>query len=84
MPAEKILPPLSSTVSTVFEKFIQRVKGEKILNDAAAAALQKSLAGQSFGHEALRLAIFAPSELKNDQDREDRDHRISRNSASRS
>ena len=58
MPAEKTLPPLSSTVSTVFGKFIERLKEKEVLSEGAAAALSKTLTEQKFGHEALRSAIF--------------------------
>lgn len=58
MATEKTPPPLSSTVSTVFDQFIQRIKDENILNDAAVEALNKSLKEQAFGHESLRSAIF--------------------------
>ena len=58
MATAKTSPPLSSTVSTIFDQFIQRIKDGNILNDAAAEALRKNLKEQTFGHESLRSAIF--------------------------
>ena len=59
MAAEKTLPPLSSTVSTVFSKFIERLDEKKVLSEEASKALNKALTEQNFGHETLRSAIFA-------------------------
>lgn len=58
------LPPLSSTVSTVFEAFIKKLEDEKILEPAACEALENCLTEQKLDHASLREAMFTPSEPK--------------------
>jgi hypothetical protein len=61
MPSATI-PPLTSTVSSVFNKFVERLKNEKVLNPAALKALEESLANQKLDPEALRKALFTAGE----------------------
>ena len=60
MATEKSLPPLSSTVSSVFDQFIHKLSEEKVLGKSALDALSKSLHDQKLDAETLREAIFTP------------------------
>lgn len=57
-------PPLSSTVSSVFEAFLKKLEGEKVLNAKALEALKESLKSQKLDHGSLREAIFTPDEAE--------------------
>ena len=57
-------PPLSSTVSSVFDRFLKELKDAQVLGEAAQKALRDSLHGQKLDHETLRQAVFTP-ELPN-------------------
>jgi hypothetical protein len=52
------VPPLTSTVSTVFDQFLKKLKAEKVLNRKALEALAQSLDSQKFDHETLRQALL--------------------------
>jgi hypothetical protein len=62
MAVEKALPPLSSTVSAVFDQFINKLKEDNVLGKSAIEALSENLHGQKFGSDALRAAIFKADE----------------------
>lgn len=55
-------PPLSSTVSSVFDQFLEKLENEKILGKAAQESLAQSLHGQKLDHETLREALFISDE----------------------
>lgn len=55
-------PPLSSTVSSVFDAFIKKLEDEKVLEPAALEALKQSLMQQKLDPASLREAMFTPSE----------------------
>lgn len=55
-------PPLSSTVSSVFDQFLKQLADEKVLNAAAQEALAQSLHDQKLDHETLSRALFKPDE----------------------
>ena len=50
--------PLSETVIAVFSEFLNKIKEEKILDEAAVAKLREALGRQKFDHETLRDALF--------------------------
>jgi hypothetical protein len=56
------LPPLSSTVASVFAKFLAKLESEKILGKEAIEALRQSLEQQKLDPESLRKALFTPGE----------------------
>jgi hypothetical protein len=58
MPSVSPPPPLSSTVSSVFDQFLKKLENEKILGSAARDALTQSLNDQKFDPDSLRKAIF--------------------------
>lgn len=58
MATEKSQPPLSSTVSAVFEQFVRKLSEEKVLGKSALEALTENLHGQKLDAETLRAAIF--------------------------
>ena len=62
MTSDKSPPPLSSTVSAVFEQFLKKLADEKVLGKDAFAALGNSLYEQKLDAESLREAIFTPDE----------------------
>ncbi len=62
MATEKSLPPLSSTVSAVFDQFIQKLKEDKVLGESALKALGESLHAQKLDSDSLRAAIFKTDE----------------------
>jgi hypothetical protein len=51
-------PPLSSTVSSVFEGFLKKLEDEKVLSKSAQEALAQSLSEQKLDSDTLRKAIF--------------------------
>jgi hypothetical protein len=53
-------PPLSSTVSSVFDSFLKKLEANTILDENARAALAECLHGQKLDPESLRKAIFEP------------------------
>ncbi len=55
-------PPLSPTVTLVFEQFVKELEEEKILGKAALQALAKTLAAQKLDHDSLRQAMFTADE----------------------
>ena len=55
-------PPLSSTVSSVFDQFLKKLEDEKILSTTAQKTLGLCLHGQKFDHETLRNALFKRDE----------------------
>lgn len=55
-------PPLSSTVSSVFEAFIKKLGDEKVLEGGALEALKESLMEQKLDPGSLRQAMFTPSD----------------------
>jgi hypothetical protein len=52
-------PPLSSTVSLVFEEFLKQLKADNLASGAAQAALAGCLREQKFDHESLRIALLS-------------------------
>jgi hypothetical protein len=56
------LPPLSSTVSSVFDQFLKKLEGDSVLNKSALEALREKLHGQKLDHETLRAALFTAEE----------------------
>ena len=62
MATEKSLPPLSSTVSAVFDQFILKLKEDRVLGESALKALGESLHAQKLDPDSLRAAIFKASE----------------------
>jgi hypothetical protein len=58
------LSPLSSTVSAVFEAFIERLEEEGAVEPGARKALKQSLMKQKLDHSSLREAMFTPNELE--------------------
>lgn len=61
MPSATV-PPLTSTVNSVFSKFVGRLKDEKLLNPSALKALDECLSKQRLDPEALRKALFTADE----------------------
>lgn len=51
-------PPLSSTVKSIFDEFIEKLKKDNVLGAAATAALAECLYSQKLDHESLRAALF--------------------------
>jgi hypothetical protein len=60
--ATTTLPPLSSTVSSVFDQFLKEIEEAKVLSTAAQQALAQSLHDQKLDHMSLRKAVFASGE----------------------
>ena len=56
------VPPLTSTVSSVFTEFLERLKDGKVINTAAQKALAECLSNQKLDPDALRKAIFTADE----------------------
>jgi hypothetical protein len=56
------LPPLSSTVSSVFTQFLKKLEGDKVLGKEALDALRQSLEQQKFDPENLRKAVLTADE----------------------
>lgn len=56
------LPPLSSTVSSVFDQFLKKLEAGKVLTAGAQEALAQCLHDQKLDHEILRKALFKPDE----------------------
>jgi hypothetical protein len=56
------IPPLSSTVTSIFEQFLKKLEDDKVLGIAARAALAANLHAQKFDPETLRAALFKPEE----------------------
>lgn len=54
--------PLSPTVHTVFDQFLQKLKEEKVLSAAALEAFGLSLKAQKLDHDTLRDALFNPEQ----------------------
>jgi hypothetical protein len=61
--ATATLPPLSSTVSSVFDQFLKELEEAKVLSKAAQQTLARSLHDQKLDHATLRKAIFTSGEL---------------------
>ena len=61
MPTQSV-PPLTSTVSSVFTKFLERLKEEKVINAVAQNALAECLSNQKLDPDALREAIYTADE----------------------
>ncbi len=57
-------PPLSPTVTLVFEQFLKKLEDEKVLGPAAQEALAKALAAQKLDPDSLRQAILTAEEPK--------------------
>jgi hypothetical protein len=55
-------PPLSPTVTNIFDRFIKRLTDEKILGKSALDSLRQALNSQKLDHDSLRAAMFTPSE----------------------
>jgi hypothetical protein len=55
-------PPLSPTVTLVFEQFLKKLEEDKVLGPAAQQALAKALAGQKLDPDSLRQAVFTADE----------------------
>lgn len=55
-------PPLSSTVTSVFERFLKKLEDENVLGKAAREALAQSLNEQRLDSESLRQALFKSDE----------------------
>lgn len=55
-------PPLSQTVSSVFDQFLKRLEDQGLLGTAAREALSQSLREQKLDAETLRKAIFKADE----------------------
>lgn len=58
------LPPLSSTVSSIFDAFVKKLEDEKVLSTEALKALKQSLKSQKLDHTSLREAMFTASEAE--------------------
>ena len=56
------LPPLSSTVTSVFGEFLKKLESEKTLGKEAIDALRHSLEQQKFDPESLRKTMFTATE----------------------
>jgi hypothetical protein len=56
------LPPLSSTVASIFAEFLTKLESEKILGKEAIDSLRQSFEQQKLDPESLRKALFTPSE----------------------
>jgi hypothetical protein len=57
-----VLPPLSSTVSSVFDAFTKKLEDEKVLSAEALKALKQSLKDQKLDYASLREAMFTSGE----------------------
>jgi hypothetical protein len=51
-------PPLSPTVATVFDNFLERLQAEKICDEATIKNLRKVLEDQKLDAESLRGALI--------------------------
>jgi hypothetical protein len=56
------LPPLSSTVTSVFAEFLKKLESEKTLGKKAIDELRQSFEEQKLDPESLRKALFTASE----------------------
>lgn len=57
------LPPLSSTVTSVFAEFLKKLESENTLGKEAIDGLRHSLEQQKLDPESLRKALFTATEL---------------------
>jgi hypothetical protein len=58
------LSPLSSTVRSVFDAFIENLAKEQVLEPAALQALKENLIQQKLDAASLRKAVFTSPESK--------------------
>jgi hypothetical protein len=55
------LPPLSSTVASVFSEFLKQLERDKTVGKDAIDALRQNLEQQKLDPESLRHALFSRS-----------------------
>lgn len=60
--ANAATPPLSSTVTSIFDQFLKKLEDDKVLGEAARTSLAENLHAQKLDPEILRTALFKPEE----------------------